>query len=924
MFVKPNYGQEKIKSPSRPKKHPFVFAIQKMKVETNQPKEIQILSWVRKLLFCPDLTFEKCFCGSYLYLINLLNIISPTAFNKLATTGSRQIQREKNFNEYKRALESCGFVSSNKLEILNLKEIREIKKNIDLRNTTKNFLLEENGNKDKNESELKEETGKQQEEKESIKENEKENENKNENENEKENENENEMTGYSNNELIEKFEFLIQSLIYLISRYEKKGIIQERSFQFRTFYLLENMIGENISSASDYESDLDDLFTEEQIGVYLNDSRINLNFVSSYDPNKGTFKNLYFNKPTKKKRTFSSSQLKFVSRKIKNDSYEEKHKAKDQSSSGGESRRKSRSRSKSRKRSKSKGKDKGRSKSKHKHKHKHKKTDQDQNQNKSGLQSVQPLNEGNSLFIQQSSQSTSVITIDESWEVTTERTEESLFGDFSGLSEDEENEFNFIEKSLKIKNIKKKKKHKNRTRKKKNKNKKESKIKKKEEEEEEKEKVEGGGRGTRKGKRKEKESRNNNYHNNENEDGFEMHLKKPNQLQTTNKKSNGKKMELKLQKGEFEFEVIDFRNPNSIYLLNNLRSILNKKNQPPETPYILENYFSLNALNNWQNNTKKSIKSKYEFINDANDLIANCHLISQNILKIGIARFQLEISLLDKQIAKKNNSKKRWYQSEMLLTKSSIIFSIPELEIKNKIKWTKYFLLYNHKGDPGVALIESLKSKIFYRLRFENKFLKWVTLLTIIQFSMNRSNKKLFAVNPACQNILFEELVSNYVPLPIMPNKKFLKNYSNISKRQINAIFHNGNEYGDDNDKKNQEDQENQIYQNYYDQGGVNFLISVVMNREYPIIPGHLKIRHNKLKIGVMLKTAFNISFEKNIRIFSHPISNKILRLSFDSMDLQNEGIVLIALTKFERALIFGALLFFIDKYSKNKKSVNK
>ncbi|KAJ3448579.1 nnp-1 protein putative nuclear protein 1 nop52 [Anaeramoeba flamelloides] len=912
MFVKPNYGQEKIKSPSRPKKHPFVFSIKKMKKETNQPKENQILSWVRKLLFCPELTFEKCFCGSYLYLINLLNIISPTAYNKLATTGSRQIQREKNFNEYKRTLESCGFVSSNKLEILNLKEIREIKKNLDLQKTKKNFGLEEK----KNESAKENENGnkEQQEEKESTKEN--------------ENENENEMTGYSNNELIEKFDFLIQSLIYLINRYEKNGIIQERSFQFRTFYLLENMIGENISSDSDYESDLDDLFTEEQIGVYLNDSRINLKFVSDYDQNKGTFKNLYFNKPTKKKRTMSSSQLKYMSRKIKSDSYVDKHKVKDESGSrsGSRSKRGSRSQSRSKSKSKSKGKGKvvnrGKGRSKRKNKHKHKKKDQDKDKNQTKLQSEQNFNEGNILFIQQSSQSTSVITIDESWEVTTERTEESLFGDFSGLSEDEENGYNFIKKSLKRKNSKKKKKHKHKNRKRKKKIKKESETK-KEEKGKRKGKMKGKGKGIVKEKEKESRNNNNNNNNNENKDEFEITSKKQKQLQTINKKSNDSQMNLKLQTGEFEFEVIDFRNPNSIYLMNNLRTILNKKNRQPETPYILENYFSLNVLNDWQNNKKKNIKSKYEFINESNDLIANCHLISKNILKIGIARFQLEISLYQKN-AKKNNSTKRWYQSEMLLTKSCIIFSIPELRIKNKIKWTRHFLLYTHKVDPRAGLIESLKNKIFYRLRFESKFLKWVTFLTIIQFSMNRSNKKLFAVNPPCQSIMVEELFSNYVPLPIMPNKKFLRNYSNVSKQQINTIFHNDNDYGEYGENKNQENRENQIYQNYHDKGGVNFLISVVMNRECPIIPGHLKIRHNKLKIGVMLKTAFNISFEKNIRIFSHPISNRILRLSFDSMDLQNEGIILIALTKFERVLIFGTLLFFIEQYSKNKKNSNK
>ncbi|KAJ3445867.1 hypothetical protein M0812_11755 [Anaeramoeba flamelloides] len=359
----------------------------------------------------------------------------------------------------------------------------------------------------------------------------------------------------------------------------------------------------------------------------------------------------------------------------------------------------------------------------------------------------------------------------------------------------------------------------------------------------------------------------------------------------------------KLKNDEYEFEIIDYLNNNSHYFNSRLGTIFKNENRNPKSIYIYEIYFLIQYLffsNQETNQLENQVKYSQPITNTLNKKIQKSYETAKNLLKVGIIKFNI-ISNLKTDLTHR--------KAELYLKKTHLEIVYLNPYEKHRRSWSKGMSFGINKIHTGVVSLEILQRNVYDKFTFENRFEKMVAIFLMIMFILNQGRKKVIGYNPRVKEINFNFFFnSKYIPLPIHPNEKFLELYSDISI--INTVTN-----------------QDSILPNYWELGGVNFLVSIAVNREYPIVSGHIKILPDKLKIGIMGNTSIKVSYTNNITTYKNPDNNKIFRLNWEKFNLKGqkreEGIICIALSNRDRKLIIQSILYFLQKWSErlnNKK----
>ncbi|KAJ3429550.1 chromodomain-helicase-DNA-binding protein [Anaeramoeba flamelloides] len=306
-------------------------------------------------------------------------------------------------------------------------------------------------------------------------------------------------------------------------------------------------------------------------------------------------------------------------------------------------------------------------------------------------------------------------------------------------------------------------------------------------------------------------------------------------------------------------------NKKNIYLRKRIKQIFQRstknkyKKQITKSPktraYLYLIFYLINTLDNWKKNSKtksNQFSKKYGF--DPYQLICSkAHREAKDLGKNGRAIFQVKI-------AKGNH---RTYKSGIIeLNKKDLLlkYSFNQETALFKLPILKEtFQIAVKKKDPNEISIlkESLKKNQKdkqFKIKFDDE-IKAIWGITTIIYFVNTILKNRNAKNSGIgQNPIrkfekpIEELAEHVMPPLTSPNSAFNKLLSGV-----NHI--------------NPKEKPKNILLKYRIDSGVNFLVAVVNEKEFPLSPGFLKIRKNKMKIGIEKSVAYTVPWKSRPEI---------------------------------------------------------
>ncbi|KAJ3425697.1 armadillo repeat-containing protein [Anaeramoeba flamelloides] len=385
---------------------------------------------------------------------------------------------------------------------------------------------------------------------------------------------------------------------------------------------------------------------------------------------------------------------------------------------------------------------------------------------------------------------------------------------------------------------------------------------------------------------------------------------KINNAKTKNRNKNEKFNEQYLNPNYFE--NVPHLNTLSDYLVTDLSIIYNKKkkeqkktkNLIPSDESIYLVFFILNTLDKWKTNNREiSINSQNGEIGEFYDeLTQECVSDTKNIGKLGEMIFPCQLCQYKNEI--KNNAK-----VEIEINKKIIKICDPDhstqyfkadlttlLDISINIIEDNYFIAFK------LALKEQMERPFDCILRFSQENELATCLSTILYFIKNKSQKNVIGYNPPTEEEV-KDFSSRVFPILRVPNKKFLKLMSSMERVDMSS---------------NPKD----ILKQYYENNGVNFLITIVTNNTFPLAPGYIQIR--KKKIGVYKeKNLFRtIPFSGRPVIYKSEKNSGLFRIQWEKNRAcrasTDTSVTFLCKRSSERSLISRSISFFASNWRNN------
>ncbi|KAJ3451489.1 hypothetical protein M0812_03238 [Anaeramoeba flamelloides] len=223
---------------------------------------------------------------------------------------------------------------------------------------------------------------------------------------------------------------------------------------------------------------------------------------------------------------------------------------------------------------------------------------------------------------------------------------------------------------------------------------------------------------------------------------------------------------------------------------------------------------------------------------------------------------------------------------------------------KIRRSWSKQMSFALHKMDTKICSLEIIERKIFYCIKFRSRYHKTVAIFSMILYIISQGKRKTIGYNPKVKKINHAKYLNNkYIPLPIIPNVQFLELYEDISKLKQSRI--------------------SLVFPKFWHPYGINFLVSVVVSRQYPIVPGYLKVRNDRLIIGIKGSDSIKTHFRNKIQLSKRQENYKIINIFWHKTNLRlkkhQEKTILIAMSKMERNIIIKTINYFIGKYNESE-----
>ncbi|KAJ3433057.1 chromatin structure-remodeling complex protein syd [Anaeramoeba flamelloides] len=354
--------------------------------------------------------------------------------------------------------------------------------------------------------------------------------------------------------------------------------------------------------------------------------------------------------------------------------------------------------------------------------------------------------------------------------------------------------------------------------------------------------------------------------------------------------NNGKQE--KLQEGENEWAPMDIWNEKNKYYRLTFTDLYQETKKKTKS-WVYEVFEMTRAIYEISGGTgtvptgrTKKIQKPYkkevgEAFNDA-----------RKYLKLGDAIFQIQITQYQMGVPR---------DATLILSKKSIHIEIANIgKVLNK-KWSKDIEFLIHKLNGNDFHIGIPKENITFKCRAKSKHLRKTIVLTCLLFTKFKNNKKMMGYNPFTDQIDLNNLDLSMIPTSFSPNKKFDEKISSIIE------------------VKQKKKKPSSVLEEYYSNGGVNFLCTLLIKRDFPLSPGYIKIRKNIVKIGQRNKTVHTINFKDNFKIFKHPTIDQLFMIGWDSNNTDEPAVYILAASRGDRSLITSALYRFHSEFLSNQ-----
>ncbi|KAJ3443812.1 delta adaptin-related [Anaeramoeba flamelloides] len=360
------------------------------------------------------------------------------------------------------------------------------------------------------------------------------------------------------------------------------------------------------------------------------------------------------------------------------------------------------------------------------------------------------------------------------------------------------------------------------------------------------------------------------------------------------------------------FENAPHLNTLSDYLVAELSNIYSQKKTEEEngkmipsdeTIYLI--FFLLNTLDEWNTNIREtSITFRNGELGEFYDgLSKDCVSDTINIGKLGEMTFPCE--LYQKKGENKNNEKVEIEINKKIIKVCTVDHSVryfksdlnTSLDISINVNGENYYMALSI-GSNEKKTVENFDCIV----KFSQENQLATCLSTILYFINNKGKKNVIGNNPPTPREV-QDYSSRVYPILRAPNKKFEKLLSSVESVDMSSNPQN-------------------ILNKYYQNNGVNFLITIITNNEFPLTPGYIEIRKKKLKVYKAKSLYQTIPFsgrpvtyksEKNICLFRLQWErNRACRAATDTT------ITFLAKRSKERSLISRSISFFASNYRKH------
>ncbi|KAJ3427537.1 hypothetical protein M0812_26051 [Anaeramoeba flamelloides] len=284
------------------------------------------------------------------------------------------------------------------------------------------------------------------------------------------------------------------------------------------------------------------------------------------------------------------------------------------------------------------------------------------------------------------------------------------------------------------------------------------------------------------------------------------------------------------------FENAPHLNTLSDYLVTELSNIYSQKKKEEkngkvipsdETIYLI--FFLLNTLDKWNTNIREtSITFRNGELGEFYDeLSKDCVSDTIKIGKLGEMAFACE--LYQNKGKKKNYEKVEIEINKKIIKVCTVDQSIQyfksnlntSLDISININEENYYLALSI-GSNEKKTVENFDCIV----KFSQENQLATCLSTILYFLKNKAKKNVIGYNPQTQRVV-KDYSSRIYPILRAPNKKFEKLLSSVESVDMSS-------------------NPNNILNQYYQKNGVNFLITIITNNEFPLTPGYIEIRKKK------------------------------------------------------------------------------
>ncbi|KAJ6241340.1 hypothetical protein M0813_23533 [Anaeramoeba flamelloides] len=417
--------------------------------------------------------------------------------------------------------------------------------------------------------------------------------------------------------------------------------------------------------------------------------------------------------------------------------------------------------------------------------------------------------------------------------------------------------------------------------------------------------------------------------------------KKSNEIKLKNKTKN--KNKVNFNKKKQGISIIEPKNNSCFYSQKVVPSLIKEYNEYNKSISIFEIFFLLNVYDKWKNIDIALLEKKHQSMIKINKKeFELCFSYAINFSRIGYAC--LPIRCWDIQNQKETSALIKIDKNNLLIfydsnqnqthnhkTKNSDNHNNnnnkkkkknpnpnPNTNLneddddynyfneKNQLNNFNKKIIFKSKWDPKELIIyidQQSNSKLIYfvdnknenacLIKTANFKMKYTLIFLFLIYNQSKGKNALIGKNPKIKYIDPHTINTTVLPPSITPKRKISSNFFSFQKIINDPNFRSSvRKYNNNRNYKNFLRLIKKSVLNIWKKRSVNYLVSVVTNREFPFLAGFIKIRTNTISIAMGHAVIKRFAFNDDFRIEKVKTDPKLIHIKGRKMDIGKFSII--------------------------------